>query len=43
MFASSSSIYGNGNRLPFSEDDSLNLPVSPYAATKIAGEKIAYA
>jgi UDP-glucuronate 4-epimerase len=42
VFASSSSIYGNGNRLPFREDDSLNLPVSPYAATKIAGEKIAY-
>jgi UDP-glucuronate 4-epimerase len=42
VFASSSSIYGNCNRLPFREDDSLNLPVSPYAATKIAGEKIAY-
>jgi UDP-glucuronate 4-epimerase len=42
VFASSSSIYGIANRVPFSEEDSVNLPVSPYAATKIAGEKIAY-
>jgi UDP-glucuronate 4-epimerase len=42
IFASSSSIYGVANRVPFSEEDSVNLPVSPYAATKIAGEKIAY-
>jgi UDP-glucuronate 4-epimerase len=42
VFASSSSIYGVANRIPFTEEDSLNLPVSPYAATKIAGEKIAY-
>jgi UDP-glucuronate 4-epimerase len=42
LFASSSSIYGIANRVPFSEEDSVNLPVSPYAATKIAGEKIAY-
>jgi UDP-glucuronate 4-epimerase len=42
VFASSSSIYGVANRVPFSEKDALNLPVSPYAATKIAGEKIAY-
>jgi UDP-glucuronate 4-epimerase len=42
VFASSSSIYGAANRLPFSEDDALNLPISPYAATKIAGEKVCY-
>jgi UDP-glucuronate 4-epimerase len=42
VFGSSSSIYGVANRVPFSEDDSVNLPISPYAATKIAGEKIAY-
>jgi UDP-glucuronate 4-epimerase len=42
VFASSSSIYGIANRVPFSEDDYLNLPVSPYAATKIAGEKICF-
>jgi UDP-glucuronate 4-epimerase len=42
VFASSSSVYGIANRVPFSEEDCLNMPVSPYAATKIAGEKIAY-
>ncbi len=42
VFASSSSIYGVTNTVPFSEDDHLNLPISPYAATKIAGEKICY-
>jgi UDP-glucuronate 4-epimerase len=42
VFASSSSIYGIANRVPFSEDDLLNLPVSVYAATKIAGEKLCY-
>ncbi len=42
VFASSSSIYGIANRVPFSEEDLLNLPISPYAATKIAGEKICY-
>ena len=42
IFASSSSIYGVANKVPFREEDSVNLPVSPYAATKIAGEKIAY-
>jgi len=42
VFASSSSIYGIANQVPFREDDSVNMPVSPYAATKIAGEKIAY-
>jgi UDP-glucuronate 4-epimerase len=42
VFASSSSIYGIANQVPFREDDGLNLPISPYAATKIAGEKICY-
>jgi UDP-glucuronate 4-epimerase len=42
VFASSSSIYGIANRVPFNEEDALNLPISPYAATKIAGEKMAY-
>lgn len=42
VFASSSSIYGIANRVPFSEEDTLNLPISPYAATKIAGEKICF-
>src|SRR4051794_25420534 len=42
VFASSSSVYGIANRVPFTEDDGTILPISPYAATKIAGEKIAY-
>jgi UDP-glucuronate 4-epimerase len=42
VFASSSSIYGVENRVPFREDDTAALPISPYAATKIAGEKICY-
>jgi UDP-glucuronate 4-epimerase len=42
VFASSSSIYGIANRVPFSEQDHLNLPISPYAATKIMGEKVCY-
>lgn len=42
VFASSSSIYGIANRVPFREDDAVSMPVSPYAATKIAGEKIAF-
>jgi UDP-glucuronate 4-epimerase len=42
VFASSSSIYGIANRVPFSEEDTLNLPISPYAATKIAGEKVCF-
>ena len=42
IFASSSSIYGIANRVPFSEMDAENQPISPYAATKIAGEKICF-
>lgn len=40
ILASSSSVYGNTNRVPFSEDDTVNLPMSPYAATKLAAEKM---
>ncbi len=42
VFASSSSVYGVTNRIPFVEDDPALQPISPYAATKIAGEKMAY-
>jgi UDP-glucuronate 4-epimerase len=42
VFASSSSIYGIANQVPFREDDTGNLPISPYAATKLAGEKLCY-
>jgi UDP-glucuronate 4-epimerase len=43
VFASSSSVYGVANTVPFREDDLTLLPISPYAATKIAGEKMAFA
>ncbi len=42
VFASSSSVYGGNDRVPFSEDDPVNHPISPYAATKRAGELICY-
>jgi UDP-glucuronate 4-epimerase len=42
VFASSSSVYGIADRVPFKEDESLNLPISPYAATKLAGEKLCF-
>ncbi|MDO8303912.1 MAG: GDP-mannose 4,6-dehydratase, partial [Sedimentisphaerales bacterium] len=38
IFASSSSIYGNNEKVPFSETDNVDYPISPYAATKKAGE-----
>ncbi|MFC1662964.1 GDP-mannose 4,6-dehydratase [Patescibacteria group bacterium] len=38
IFASSSSVYGNQKKVPFSEKDSVDRPISPYAATKRAGE-----
>jgi UDP-glucuronate 4-epimerase len=40
--ASSSSVYGNSSRVPFSEDDPVNTPISPYAATKKAGELLCH-
>lgn len=40
IFASSSSVYGNQIKVPFSETDILDKPVSPYAATKLEGEKL---
>ena len=42
VFASSSSVYGQSNRVPFSEDDSTSKPLSVYAATKTAGEGLAF-
>jgi len=38
IFASSSSVYGNSKIVPFSEDRQLIQTLSPYGATKIAGE-----
>ena len=43
VFASSSSVYGNNERVPFSEKDPVDNPISPYAATKKAGELLAHA
>ncbi|MCK5122948.1 MAG: GDP-mannose 4,6-dehydratase [Candidatus Pacebacteria bacterium] len=42
VFASSSSVYGGNKKVPFSEDDPVNYPISPYAAAKKAGELICY-
>ena len=42
VFASSSSVYGVNSKLPFSEDDPIERPISPYAATKRAGELQVY-
>ncbi len=38
IFGSSSSVYGLTNRIPFAENDPCLRPISPYAATKLAGE-----
>ena len=41
VFASSSSVYGRNEKIPFSEDDRVDFPVSYYAATKKANEVMA--
>ena len=43
VFASSSSVYGNNKKIPFSTDDKTDEPVSLYAATKKSDELIAHA
>ena len=42
VFASSSSVYGNNEKLPFAVEDSVDTPISLYAATKRANELMAY-
>lgn len=42
VYASSSSVYGSNNKLPFSEDDRTDQPASLYAATKKADELLAH-
>jgi UDP-glucuronate 4-epimerase len=42
VFASSSSVYGLDSQVPFRESDPCQTPVSPYAATKRAGELVAF-
>jgi UDP-glucuronate 4-epimerase len=43
LFASSSSVYGNQEKTPFSESDPVDQPISPYAATKRSCEIISHA
>lgn len=42
VFGSSSSVYGINEKVPFSEEDEVNQPISPYATTKRAGELLCY-
>ncbi|MDP3957661.1 MAG: GDP-mannose 4,6-dehydratase [bacterium] len=42
VYASSSSVYGNNKKFPFSEKDNVDTPISPYAATKKADELLAH-
>lgn len=42
VYASSSSVYGNQEKTPFSTDDNVDKPISLYAATKKANELMAY-
>ena len=42
VFGSSSSVYGLNAKVPFAEDDPIRQPISPYAATKAAGELICH-
>ncbi|MDQ0285561.1 UDP-glucuronate 4-epimerase [Desulfofundulus luciae] len=42
VFASSSSVYGVNPNVPWREDDCVLMPISPYAATKVAGELLGH-
>ena len=42
IFASSSSVYGNNVKVPYAESDSVDFPISPYAATKKSGELLCH-
>ena len=42
VFGSSSSVYGINSKIPFAEDDKICQPISPYAATKAAGELLCH-
>ena len=42
IFGSSSSVYGNNKKIPFSETDNVDYPISPYAASKKACELYCY-
>jgi UDP-glucuronate 4-epimerase len=43
IFGSSSSVYGNNEKVPFAEADIVDHPISPYAATKKSGEMLCHA
>ena len=43
VFGSSSSVYGGSTKVPFAESDSVDRPISPYAASKKAGEVLCHA
>jgi len=42
IFGSSSSVYGINEKVPFAEDDPVDLPISPYATTKRTGELLCF-
>jgi UDP-glucuronate 4-epimerase len=42
VFGSSSSVYGINEKVPFAEDDPVDLPISPYATTKRTGELLCF-
>lgn len=42
VYASSSSVYGGNEKIPFSESDSVDSPISPYAASKKSDELFAH-
>jgi len=42
VFGSSSSVYGAASEVPFREDQDISRPISPYAASKVAGETYCY-
>ena len=42
VFGSSSSVYGENEKVPFAEEDKVDEPISPYAATKGAGELLCH-
>ena len=42
LFASSSSVYGNNPKVPFSEADPVDNPISPYASSKKSGELLCH-
>ena len=42
IFAGSSSVYGNNKKVPFAESDNVDFPISPYAASKKAGELLCH-